>query len=90
MKNIWLTLVIRPRSLSGVFNCRMVLRMIELTESDAPAAISAAIERGKLRELPKITAAIPIIPTEPSSIAPIVTSIPPPGAHVSQVGVKMA
>ena len=69
MKTI-LTALTRPRISSGVPSCTSVCRTITLTMSQAPTAISAAIDSTTLRESPKTIVKRPKPATHDNIAAP--------------------
>ncbi len=70
MKNIMLTLVIRPRRASGVDSWRTVPRMTVETASAAPTSMSITKDTAKVFERPKMAVAAPKMTTQISSSGP--------------------
>jgi hypothetical protein len=64
------TALTRPRISSGVPSCTIVWRMITLTMSQAPTAISDAIDSARLRERPNTIVKTPKPATHQSIVAP--------------------
>jgi hypothetical protein len=62
--------VMRPRRRSGVSSWRMMLRMMVLTESEAPTTARQANVVQKVRDRPKTTVANPYAATAARSIGP--------------------
>src|SRR5204862_364077 len=87
MKKIMFTLVMRPRSLSGVMSWRIVWRMTVLTVSAEPETASIRSESQYVCDRPKTTVAAPYTATESRTVRP---GLPQPGLRVRKSPVKTA